>query len=82
VFNAVAACACRYYPGVNLLPSVQHRLYKASLMGDILTRQLYKAGQIRQLCVAFVQRNPPEHRNLLRQVSSFNHCSVTANYGG
>ncbi len=61
---------CRYFLGPNLLPSVQHRLYKASLMGDILNRQLYKAADIRQLCVAFVQRNPPEQRDLLRQVCS------------
>jgi hypothetical protein len=41
-------------------------------MGDILSRQLYKAGHIRQLCVDFVHRNPPGHRSLLRQVSSLN----------
>lgn len=38
-------------------------------MGDILIRQLYKAADIRQLCVNFIHSNPSEHRNLLRQVS-------------
>jgi hypothetical protein len=61
---------CRYYIGPNLLPSVQHRLLKASLMNDILTRQLFKAGQIKQLCVAAVHCSPLEHRGLLRQVGS------------
>lgn len=60
----------RFYVGPNLLPSVQHRMFKASLMGDILTRQLYRAADIRQLCVSFVHSNPPEHRNLLRQVAA------------
>lgn len=68
MFPLVCVCVCRYYLGPNLLPSVQHRLLKASLMNDILTRQLFKAGQIKQLCVAAVHCSPLEHRSLLRQV--------------
>ena len=54
--------------GPSLLPSVQHRLHKAALMQDILTRQLYSAADIRGLCAAFVHSQPPEHRDSLRKV--------------
>lgn len=56
-------------------------MFKACLMGDILTRQLYKAGDIRQLCVAFIHSNPPEHRNLLRQVRRGSHPRLQGSAG-
>lgn len=61
--------ACRFYlSGPNLLPSVQHRLYKASIMSDILERQLYRPQDIRSLCNDYIAVNPLEHREVLRQV--------------
>eukprot|EP00775_Hariotina_reticulata_P003776 gene3776-4035_t len=54
--------------GPNLLPSVQHRLYKASIMSDILERQLYRPQDIRSLCNDYIAVNPLEHREVLRHV--------------
>lgn len=71
-FNTITACGttCRYYPGPNLLPSVQHRLYKASIMADILDRHLYKAREIRSLCEDYVASSPVEHKELIRNVAA------------
>jgi hypothetical protein len=45
-----AALLCRFYaPGPSLLPSVQARLYRQSILQDTLERKLYKARDIEGL---------------------------------
>jgi hypothetical protein len=68
--QAVQLPRSQYFVGsTNLLPSVQARLYKASLMRQVLQRRLYRAADIHALCVAFVDAQPLEQRALVRQVA-------------
>lgn len=50
------------------MPSVQHRLYKSSIMSEILERQLYKARDIHKLCEDYIAGSPSEHREIVRTV--------------
>eukprot|EP00877_Chromochloris_zofingiensis_P001318 jgi/Chrzof1/11187/Cz05g27110.t1 len=58
----------RYEAGPSLLPSVQAKLYKRAIMGEIIERRMYKEKDIQQLCRQYIKMNPLAHRDILRQV--------------